>query len=129
MIAYQLTRPIVLSEYSSKINNSCSVCFLQPDRYQPVAQRILSRFGNESQSSVPISQIAIPDLSLPLQLSRRDSFTLFIPSHRKMATRLTELFMGEHRSALYIHIFTANKGLPIFRPTWLVKLWDDLSAI
>ncbi|XP_023245052.1 phenoloxidase subunit 1-like [Copidosoma floridanum] len=65
-----------------------------PDRYQPVAQRILNRFGEESLSSVPIKQITIPDLSVPLELSRRDTFSLFIPSHRKMSSRLTELFMG-----------------------------------
>lgn len=67
---------------------------LQPDKYQNMAQRILNRFGGESLSSVPIKQIAIPDLSLPLSLSRLDNFSLFLPSHRKMAGHLITLFMG-----------------------------------
>ncbi|KAL7300486.1 hypothetical protein TKK_0006488 [Trichogramma kaykai] len=65
-----------------------------PERYKDIGDRILNRFGNDALSSVPIKNIAIPDLSVPLSLSRRETFSHFLPAHRKMATRLTELFMG-----------------------------------
>lgn len=73
------------------------IFFKQPEKYQPVAQRILSRFGNEASSSVPIKKISIPDLSVPLQLSRHDAFSVFLPSHQKMAAHLTTLFLGKKK--------------------------------
>lgn len=65
-----------------------------------MAQRILSRFGNDALSTVPIKQIAIPDLSVPLSLGRREPFSLFIPRHRKCATHLAELFLGMYFSVI-----------------------------
>ncbi|XP_031783456.1 phenoloxidase 1 [Nasonia vitripennis] len=87
------SEPVYVPKGEGKVSFEVPTNYL-PKKYQPVAQRILSRFGEDSLSSVPIKPIAIPDLSLVLQLSRYDSFSLFIPAHRKMATRLTELFLG-----------------------------------
>ncbi|XP_023313615.1 phenoloxidase subunit 1-like [Trichogramma pretiosum] len=64
------------------------------DKYQPVAGRILNRFGADSQRTVGLKNISIPDLSLPMQLGRNDGFSHLIPSHRRMAGRLVELFLG-----------------------------------
>ncbi|OXU22253.1 hypothetical protein TSAR_002571 [Trichomalopsis sarcophagae] len=85
--------PVYVPKGEQKVSFDVPPKYL-PDQYQSMADRILNRFGNESLSSVPIKQIAIPDLSLVLQLGRRDPFSLFIPAHRKMAGRLTELFIG-----------------------------------
>ncbi|XP_011494200.1 PREDICTED: phenoloxidase 2-like [Ceratosolen solmsi marchali] len=65
-----------------------------PEKYQPVASEIFSRVGTSSETSIPIKQIAIPDLSLPLSLGRRDGFSLFLPAHQKMASNLVEIFLG-----------------------------------
>ncbi|XP_015524598.1 phenoloxidase 1 [Neodiprion lecontei] len=65
-----------------------------PDRYRNVAVDVINRFADTTDSKIPIRQITLPDLSIPLRLGRREPFSLFIPSHRKMAARLIEIFMG-----------------------------------
>ncbi|XP_058804269.1 uncharacterized protein LOC131671673 [Phymastichus coffea] len=85
--------PVFVPKGQKKVSFNIPTNYLL-ERYQPVAQRILSRFGNDALSSIPIKQIAIPDLSVPLSLGRREAFSLFLPRHRKCATRLTELFLG-----------------------------------
>lgn len=63
------------------------------ERFRPVADELTTRFG-EANVRIPVRNISFPDLSIPLRLGRRDSFSLFIPSHREMATRLIDIFMG-----------------------------------
>lgn len=65
-----------------------------PDRYKTVATQVFNRFGEEADSKIPVKQITLPDLSVPMQLGRRDPFSLFIPAHRKLAARLIDIFMG-----------------------------------
>ncbi|XP_078040688.1 phenoloxidase 1-like [Augochlora pura] len=65
-----------------------------PDRYRKVATQVFNRFADETESKLPVKQISLPDLSLPMQLGRREPFSVFIPTHRKLAARLTEIFMG-----------------------------------
>ncbi|XP_058804268.1 phenoloxidase 1-like [Phymastichus coffea] len=84
--------PVYVPKGEQKVSFEIPADYL-PEKYQPIGHHILTRFGGDAQSSVPIKQIAIPDLSVPLSLSRRDGFSLFLSSHRKMAARLTELFM------------------------------------
>lgn len=67
---------------------------LQPERYQAVAVQVLNRFGEETESKIPVKQISLPDLTIPMQLDRRTPFSLFIPAHRKIAGRLIDIFMG-----------------------------------
>ncbi|XP_024083052.1 uncharacterized protein LOC106673564 [Cimex lectularius] len=62
------------------------------DRYKPLKDTLTDRFGGGER--IPVKKITLPDLSLPLQLKRRDNFSLFIPHHRKMAARLITIFMG-----------------------------------
>ncbi|KAJ8679162.1 hypothetical protein QAD02_014949 [Eretmocerus hayati] len=64
------------------------------DKYQPIASRILNQFENEAQVSIPVKNIALPDLSIPLALGRHDTFSPHIPAHRKMAEHLINLFIG-----------------------------------
>jgi len=58
-----------------------------------LASDIQNRFsGGKTISIAKLDRI--PDLSFPLQLPRDASFSLFIPFHSKMASKLIEIFMG-----------------------------------
>lgn len=63
------------------------------DRYRPLGNELQNRFGSDS-DRIPVKNIAIPDLSIPLQLGRHEQFSLFIPKHRKISSRLIDIFMG-----------------------------------
>ncbi|XP_046834983.1 phenoloxidase 1-like [Vespa crabro] len=65
-----------------------------PDQYRPAAVDIFNRFGETADSKISVKQISLPDLTIPLQLGRREPFSLFIPAHRKVAARLIDIFMG-----------------------------------
>ncbi|KOC58852.1 Phenoloxidase subunit A3 [Habropoda laboriosa] len=65
-----------------------------PDRYRPVATQVFNRFGDDADTKLQVKQITLPDLSIPMQLERHQAFSLFIPSHRKGAARLINIFMG-----------------------------------
>ncbi|KAF6200526.1 hypothetical protein GE061_004969 [Apolygus lucorum] len=62
------------------------------ERYRPLKNDLEQRFGADER--IPVKTISLPDLSLPLQLGRREQFSLFLPHHRKMAARLIDIFMG-----------------------------------
>ncbi|XP_025414834.1 phenoloxidase 1-like [Sipha flava] len=63
------------------------------DRYKPLVSDIHNRFPGDKNISVKKLN-NIPDLSLPLSLSRNASFSLFNPLHSKMASMLIEAFMA-----------------------------------
>ncbi|XP_017796963.1 PREDICTED: LOW QUALITY PROTEIN: phenoloxidase 2-like [Habropoda laboriosa] len=65
-----------------------------PDRYRPVATQVFNRFGDDADTKLQVKQITLPDLSVPMQLGRHQAFSLFIPSHRKLAARLIDIFLG-----------------------------------
>ncbi|KAJ8679159.1 hypothetical protein QAD02_014946 [Eretmocerus hayati] len=65
-----------------------------PEHYKPFANQIANRFGDSSERVTTVKQIAIPDLSIPLQLPRRETFSVFIPAQQKMAAYLIMLFIG-----------------------------------
>jgi len=71
-----------------------SLDLFQGDRYKAIGGDLFNRFGGASQK-IAVKRISLPDLSLPLQLGRRDRFSQFLPFHRKMAARLIEIFMGK----------------------------------
>ncbi|CAH1396533.1 unnamed protein product [Nezara viridula] len=62
------------------------------DRFKPIKSDLENRFG--SSNKIQVKDINLPDLSLPEMLPRRSNFSLFIPSHRKMAARMIEVFVG-----------------------------------
>lgn len=66
----------------------------KPENRQSIAPEVFNRFAEDAQSQVPVKQISLPDLSVPLQLGRREPFSLFIPKHRKLAARLIDIFLG-----------------------------------
>ncbi|KAE8573876.1 Putative prophenoloxidase [Halyomorpha halys] len=68
------------------------VKYYKNDRFKPIKSNLDNRFG--SSNKIQVKDINLPDLSLPEMLPRRANFSLFIPSHRKMAARMIEVFVG-----------------------------------
>lgn len=65
------------------------------DKYKPIGNEIQSRFGEDAGMRIPVKNFAkTPDLTIPMQLGRQDNFSLFMPSHRKMSSRLIDIFMA-----------------------------------
>ncbi|KAK9503580.1 hypothetical protein O3M35_010109 [Rhynocoris fuscipes] len=63
------------------------------DEYKSVGtNELFNKFGG--QERIRVKQIALPDLSIPLQVGRRDNFSLFLPFHRRCAAKLVEILMG-----------------------------------
>ncbi|XP_041971349.1 phenoloxidase subunit 1 [Aricia agestis] len=63
------------------------------DKYKPSSATLSQRFGDGA-TSLPIRNIAIPNLSLPMELPYNAQFSLFVPKHRKMAGKLIDVFMN-----------------------------------
>ncbi|XP_017466630.1 PREDICTED: phenoloxidase 2-like [Rhagoletis zephyria] len=66
------------------------------DRYKIIGKEVQSRFGDSAEKRIPVREISIPDLRLPMELPRQSQFSLCIPAHRRMAGRLVDIFMGMH---------------------------------
>ncbi|XP_055858620.1 phenoloxidase 2-like [Episyrphus balteatus] len=64
------------------------------DRYRPIGSEVQSRFGEKAEQRIPVKDISIPDLKIPMSLGRREQFSLFIPRHRRIAGRLIDIFLG-----------------------------------
>ncbi|CAH2093356.1 unnamed protein product [Euphydryas editha] len=65
-----------------------------PDKYKSSSNVLESRFGDGASRTIEVRNIALPDLSLPMQLPYQDQFSLFVPKHRKMAGKLIDIFMN-----------------------------------
>lgn len=64
------------------------------DRYRVIGNEVLERFGERAEKRINVRDIPMPDLSLPLKLSRKAHFSLCVPAHRIMAARLIDTFMS-----------------------------------
>ncbi|XP_067629385.1 phenoloxidase 2 [Eurosta solidaginis] len=64
------------------------------ERYQPIGNEVQNRFGEKAEQRIPVRDIAIPDLRIPMSLPRDAQFSLFIPAHRRIAGRLIDIFVG-----------------------------------
>lgn len=64
------------------------------DRYRAIGQELSSRVGEDGGERIPVSNISIPNLSVPESLGRHEQFSLFIPRHRRIAGHLIQIFMG-----------------------------------
>uniref|UniRef100_A0A1A9WK12 tyrosinase n=1 Tax=Glossina brevipalpis TaxID=37001 RepID=A0A1A9WK12_9MUSC len=64
------------------------------DRYRPIGAEVQTRFGERAEKRIPVKDITLPDLRVPLSLGRNEQFSLFIPRHRQIAGRLIDIFMG-----------------------------------
>ncbi|XP_068623411.1 phenoloxidase subunit 1-like [Battus philenor] len=64
-----------------------------PDKYKTISNTLANRFGSEGKT-IPVNQIPLPNLKLPMELPFHEQFSLFVPKHRKMAAKLIDIFMG-----------------------------------
>ncbi|XP_075167145.1 phenoloxidase 2-like [Haematobia irritans] len=64
------------------------------NRYQSISTEVHGRFGGNAEKRVPVRDIDMPDLSIPMSLPRDELFSLFVPRHRQVAGRLIDIFMG-----------------------------------
>lgn len=90
------SEPIFLPKESDK--NNKRVVFDVPneyltDRQKKLGMQVINRFGEKAER-ISVRKITLPDLSIPGQLDRRAQFSLFLPEHRKLASRLIQIFMG-----------------------------------
>lgn len=46
------------------------------EKYQPIGAEVQSRFGEEAGMRIPVQNIAVPDLKIPMQLGRQENFSL-----------------------------------------------------
>ncbi|XP_027839310.1 phenoloxidase 2-like [Aphis gossypii] len=86
------TEPIFIGKGDDNVSFDVPTEYLI-DRYKPLASDIQTRFPGGK--TVPITKLNnIPDLSIPLGLSRDAPFSLFNPSHSKMAAKLIDILMN-----------------------------------
>eukprot|EP00099_Drosophila_melanogaster_P015862 NP_524760.1 prophenoloxidase 3 [Drosophila melanogaster] len=62
------------------------------DRYNQMCKKVQRRVSSASEKNVQVKEIAIPDLSCSMRLGRSEQFSIFLKSHRKMASHLIEIF-------------------------------------
>ncbi|XP_014213229.1 phenoloxidase subunit 1-like [Copidosoma floridanum] len=86
------TEPLFMPKGDEKINFEVPPIFLSDD-HQATSQSLQVRFGDKSNTSIKVPEIAIPDLSFPLSHDRNANFSLFIPTHKEKAVYLTDVFM------------------------------------
>lgn len=66
-----------------------------PDRFRGIGGEIQSQFSERAEERIPVrDDIPIPDLNIPLSLGRHEQFSLFIPKHRRVASKLIDIFMS-----------------------------------
>ncbi|XP_063832839.1 phenoloxidase subunit 1-like [Ostrinia nubilalis] len=65
-----------------------------PDKYKALSTTLSDRFGTDDARIVQVSNIGLPDLSLPKQLPYNEQFSLFIQKHREMAGSLIDTLVG-----------------------------------
>ncbi|XP_023292341.2 phenoloxidase 2-like [Lucilia cuprina] len=64
------------------------------DRYRPIGSEVQTRFGEKAEKRIPVRDVSLPDLRIPMSLGREEQFSLFIPRHRRIAGRLIDIFTG-----------------------------------
>ncbi|KAJ0173370.1 hypothetical protein K1T71_011546 [Dendrolimus kikuchii] len=65
-----------------------------PDKYKAVTSTLENRFGESAGRTVQVSNIAIPDLSVPMQVPYNGQFSLFVNHHRTVAGHLIDIFLN-----------------------------------
>ncbi|XP_049767339.1 phenoloxidase 2-like [Schistocerca cancellata] len=66
-----------------------------PSRFQSAVSELINRWsGVKNAQELEVKPIKPPDISFPQSLGRQESFSPFIPHHRRMATYLTETLVG-----------------------------------
>ncbi|XP_026488582.1 phenoloxidase subunit 1 [Vanessa tameamea] len=65
-----------------------------PDKYKSASNVLENRFSDGASRTIEVRNIALPNLSLPMELPYNDQFSLFVPKHRRMAGKLIDIFMN-----------------------------------
>lgn len=66
------------------------------DNYKDVVSKIIENENKESKkhpTKISVTDLKIPDIHFTKDIGRREQFSIYIPLHREIACRLTELFM------------------------------------
>ncbi|KAH8401002.1 hypothetical protein KR009_002361, partial [Drosophila setifemur] len=87
------TEPVFMDKGKRKTVFDVPDSFLT-DRYRPISNEVQSRVGENVEQRVPVREISIPDLRIPMSLGRDEQFSLFLPKHRRIAGRLIDIFMN-----------------------------------
>ncbi|KAL0267125.1 UNVERIFIED_CONTAM: hypothetical protein PYX00_009480 [Menopon gallinae] len=65
------------------------------EEYRPAREGLINRIKEEISENIPVKRITVPDPGAAfMKLGRRDSFSLFMPNHRKLAARLIDILVG-----------------------------------
>nr|ALJ76679.1 pro-phenol oxidase subunit 1 [Epicauta chinensis] len=64
------------------------------DRYKGQGPTITNRFGDMASEKIPVKELPPPNLEGITDLERDENFSLFLPKHRRCATRLINLLLG-----------------------------------
>ncbi|XP_076223003.1 phenoloxidase 1-like [Nomia melanderi] len=95
-ILYLFLRPtelIIKPKGEQKVGFDIPVSYW-PERYQNKRDELLGRFC-ECDTLIPVKEMEyLPDFTIPRQLGRNDSFSIFHPKHAKAAAVLIEAFMN-----------------------------------
>ncbi|XP_049544992.1 phenoloxidase 8-like [Anopheles darlingi] len=65
------------------------------ERYRPIGASLQTRFGNDADTRIPVRSVAAPNIAFAEAIPRRGGFSLFIPTHRKIAGDLINLFISQ----------------------------------
>jgi tyrosinase len=67
------------------------------ERYQDIGTEIQNRFSDDAGERIPVRDIQPPNLDAIgyKQLGKQDNFSVFIPKHRKLGSKLSDLFLSE----------------------------------
>ncbi|KAE8573783.1 Putative prophenoloxidase [Halyomorpha halys] len=65
----------------------------QANRYKRLGKAFLDRLKGKAKK-IALRKIILPNLSIPMELGRRDNFSLFDPHHRTLAAKLIDIFAG-----------------------------------
>lgn len=63
------------------------------EKYQPIGAEVQSRFGEEAGMRIPVQNIAVPDLKIPMQLGRQENFSICEILHIVKVFLLTDSFI------------------------------------
>jgi tyrosinase len=64
------------------------------ENYEKIGMNLRERFIADNGMKIDIQETEMPDISECMKLSRQQNFSLFMPMHQKIASKLTEIFIN-----------------------------------
>uniref|UniRef100_A0A9I3K5D4 Hemocyanin N-terminal domain-containing protein n=1 Tax=Anopheles maculatus TaxID=74869 RepID=A0A9I3K5D4_9DIPT len=95
------------------------------DHYRPFGAALQNRFGTNAQTRIPLPNITAPDLAYADVVGRRGGFSVFQPSHQRVAGQLIEEFLNQPNpdSLTAIAVFVRDRvNGPLFQYALSVAL-------